>query len=216
MSLTIKSARAYRGDPAAFGIPITAELAAGEMGDAMNYEQYVAENMMGDPGLFGLIGKGIKTVGRIAGAAARLTPVGRIAAPLIGAAGGLIAGTGAKKLTQRALPGSGLKSGQIPRLPAGPPRAAAPQVPAARDGRRPFPRPKGKGPPGPGYRLNKSGYYRRNPAGQTVYIKPQSVWVKSRRRNPLNPRALDRAIGRVGSAKRAAKKLGRITIRKKC
>ncbi|GAG96208.1 unnamed protein product, partial [marine sediment metagenome] len=38
--------------------------------------------------------------------------------------------------------------------------------------------------------------------------------VKNRRRNPLNPRALDRSLSRITSAKRASKKLSRVTIRK--
>jgi len=74
-------------------------------------------------------------------------------------------------------------------------------------------------PPGPGYRPNKSGYWRRDPrdlSGQTaIWIPPRSIWVRSRRRNPLNPRAADRAISRLTSAKRAVKKLGRVTIREK-
>jgi hypothetical protein len=76
-------------------------------------------------------------------------------------------------------------------------------------------------PPGPGYRPNRSGYWRRDPrdaSGNTaIWIPPRSIWVKSRRRNPLNPRAADRAISRLTSAKRAATKLNQITIRKpKC
>lgn len=68
------------------------------------------------------------------------------------------------------------------------------------------------GPPPAGYRYNKTSYFLRDgtfvPAGTKI--------VKIRRRNPLNPRALDRAMGRLTSAKRAAKKIGRISIRKKC
>jgi len=51
----------------------------------------------------------------------------------------------------------------------------------------------------PGMRPNKSGYFRRSPAGGVVFIDKGTVCVKSRRRNPLNPRALDRAVGRVAS-----------------
>lgn len=55
----------------------------------------------------------------------------------------------------------------------------------------------------PGMRPNKSDYWRRSPAGGVVFIEKGTVCVKSRRRNPLNPRALDRAVGRVASFARA-------------
>lgn len=64
----------------------------------------------------------------------------------------------------------------------------------------------------PGYRPNKSSYF----LTDGTFVPKDSRCVKIRRRNPLNPRALDRAMGRLTSAKRAAKKLGRVTIRKKC
>jgi hypothetical protein len=41
-----------------------------------------------------------------------------------------------------------------------------------------------------GFHLNKSGYYTKG----GTYVAPRSKWVKNRRRNPLNPRALSRAI----------------------
>ena len=64
---------------------------------------------------------------------------------------------------------------------------------------------------GAGFRPNKSGYYA---GGQ--FVAPGTVCVKSRRMNPLNPRALSRAMRRIESAKRASSVLSRITIRKKC
>ena len=68
----------------------------------------------------------------------------------------------------------------------------------------------------PGQRPNKSAYFRMSPGGTLIFQPPGSTCVKSRRRNPLNPRAFDRALSRVGSAKRFGEKLGRVTIRKKC
>jgi len=65
---------------------------------------------------------------------------------------------------------------------------------------------------GAGYRANKSGYYVQG--GQ--YVEPGTVCVKRRRMNPLNPRALSKAMRRIESAKRATSVLNRITIRKKC
>lgn len=64
----------------------------------------------------------------------------------------------------------------------------------------------------PGFRPNKSDYFLRD----GTFVAKGTRCVKIRRRNSLNPRALDRAISRVSGAKRAAKKLGRISIRKKC
>lgn len=65
-----------------------------------------------------------------------------------------------------------------------------------------------------GYHWNKSGYFVKGPP--SGYVPEGTKLVKNRRRNPLNPRALDRAMGRITSAKRASSKLGRITIRKTC
>jgi hypothetical protein len=60
-----------------------------------------------------------------------------------------------------------------------------------------------------GYHLNKTGYYTKG----GTYVAPQSKWVKNRRRNPLNPRALSRSISRISSAKNAARFLSRVTVR---
>lgn len=66
-----------------------------------------------------------------------------------------------------------------------------------------------------GHHWNKSGYYRNTPDGP-AYIFPGMISVRNRRRNPANSRATRRAIGRIDGAKRMAKDLSRITIRKKC
>jgi len=63
-----------------------------------------------------------------------------------------------------------------------------------------------------GHHPNKSDYFLKN----GTFIQKGSRCVKNRRRNPLNARAADRAISRIESAKRATKRLGRITIRKTC
>jgi hypothetical protein len=64
-------------------------------------------------------------------------------------------------------------------------------------------------PGGRGYHLNKAAYYTKG--GKLVAA--GTKWVKNRRRNPLNPRALSRSISRITSAKNAAKFLGRVTVR---
>lgn len=68
----------------------------------------------------------------------------------------------------------------------------------------------GRPSPRRGHHFNKTGYM--TMAG---YVFPGQKQVRNRRRNPMNPKALDRAIGRVSSAKKLSEKLSRVTIRKK-
>jgi len=63
-----------------------------------------------------------------------------------------------------------------------------------------------------GYHWNKSGYFLQS--GE--YVPAGSKMVKNRRRNPANPRATSNAITRIKGAKRYAKSLSSISIRKKC
>jgi hypothetical protein len=67
--------------------------------------------------------------------------------------------------------------------------------------------------------LNKSGYFvfRRPVAGYgPTYVPAGSRCVANRRMNPLNPRALSKAMTRLTSAKRASKMIGRISVRGSC
>lgn len=66
------------------------------------------------------------------------------------------------------------------------------------------------GPPGPGYHLNKSDYFLRD----GTFVPKGTRWVKNRRRNAMNVRALSRAISRVEGAKAWQGKLQGITTRK--
>jgi len=66
-----------------------------------------------------------------------------------------------------------------------------------------------------GFHRNKSGYYRRTPAGGVVFIQPESVCVRNRRIDPGNTRATKRAISRIRSAKRLKDALGGVTVHKK-
>lgn len=188
---------------------------AGKVGAVTGMSAY---EVMGDPGLFGSIFGGIKKV--IGGG---LGLVGSIMPGPIGGiakfAGGLIAGRPAVTTA----PAPGYFPAPLPSRPPmpgvgtlGPSSFGVGGVPSAPQNGRAFPQAVDGGPPAPGYHLNKSGYYRRSPAGSIVYVPPRSVWVRNRRRNPLNPRALDRALGRVGSAKNASKRLAGVTIRKTC
>jgi len=63
-----------------------------------------------------------------------------------------------------------------------------------------------------GYHWNKSGYFLKS--GE--YVPAGTKMVKNRRRNPANPRATSNAIMRIKGAKRYAKSLSAISIRKKC
>lgn len=55
----------------------------------------------------------------------------------------------------------------------------------------------------PGHHMNKQTYFTRNGA-----VPAGTKCVKNRRRNPLNPRALSRAMSRVASAQKAVRCLG--------
>jgi len=61
-----------------------------------------------------------------------------------------------------------------------------------------------------GFHLNKSSYFLKN----GTFIEKGTVFVKNRRRNPLNPRALRNAIGRVDAGKIWQGKLAEISTGK--
>lgn len=60
-----------------------------------------------------------------------------------------------------------------------------------------------------GHHLNKTAYTLKN----GTRVEKGTRCVSNRRRNPLNPRALNRAVSRVAAAKRYAKLLDRIEIK---
>jgi len=160
--------------------------------------------MYGDPGLFGFLGKVVKTglgvvsklgipiASGIAGTVAGFIPGGPglpgPVSPTVSRFGGIPA---ISLQTQAQVPARGFRGAVQRALPGG-----ATGMEMCTTGTRP----------------NKSGYYVQG--GQ--YVEPGSVCVRSRRMNPLNPRALSRAMRRIESAKRATSVLSRITIRKKC
>lgn len=136
----------------------------------------------GDPGLFGFLG-------RVARKAVSFIPgVGPIASEVMG-----LAGIGREKA--RALPIQALAPTGIPI------RAPAPGVRAFIE----------RGLPGgetgmetvsvacpSGYHANKADYYLKDGS----YVAKGTRCVKNRRRNPMNPRAMSRAISRIDSGKR--------------
>ncbi|MEN8176310.1 MAG: hypothetical protein ABFS23_11135 [Pseudomonadota bacterium] len=176
----------------------------------------------GDPGLFGFLGKAVKTIG---GAVLGSTPIGGAVGTVAGFLGGratvpttrpfvgpvrtqgisggptglpsspffappqeVVPKPGVRGFIERTLPGG--KTGFVVNGAAG--AAGAPSVAC-----------------GPGFHPNKSDYFLKD----GTFVEKGSRCVKNRRRNPLNPRAASRAIGRLESAKKATKRLNRITIR---
>ena len=181
---------------------------------------------MGDPGLFGSIWKGIKGVAKAAvGVAGSILP-GPIGGVVRGV-GGMVFG-GRPQITPRAqLPAPAMPGVGTPRWKMQiPPFTPYPLVSYEEGGVQPGVAPGAPaGLPPRGYRANKSGYFvHAGPAGtaeymQGVWVPPRSQFVRSRRRNPLNPRALDRAASRITSfanadsrsrkkVKAAARKIG--------
>ena len=173
---------------------------------------------MGDPGFFGTLWGGIKGAvgGLVTGG-----PLGMVG----GAIGGALGERGSVLTATPRLPAPMTLPGQIsaptffPTPPQQNGRIKSPGVVGA--GQRAWPGGEtgyeegaeayraGKA-SSMGYHWNKSGYFLKS--GQ--WIAKGTKEVRNRRRNPLNPRALDRSISRITSAKRASKKLSRITVRK--
>jgi len=185
-----------------FGAPAGTTTYGGSGGWATGTPMYG----QGDPGLFSFLGKaargitgavsrlGIPIVSGVAGVASSLLSGGQPAAPVgpgfrgFGPAGIPLS---TSRMQQQQIPAPGIAGAVQRAIPGG-----ATGMQGCGNGTRP----------------NKSGYYVQG--GQ--YVAPGTVCVKRRRMNPLNPRALSKAMRRIESAKRAASVLNRITIRKKC
>lgn len=159
---------------------------------------------VGDPGLFGSILSGITgivskvpgPIGWAAGAVSRLTASRRSQAPM--------------QRPPSPLPLSLQRFG--PPMPQEPASGVVAQlqrwVPGGESGMVDAPP---IGAPS-GYHVNKTAYFLKD----GTFIPEGSRWVKNRHRNPLNPRAASKAIGRIESLKRATARFSRITIRKPC
>jgi len=191
-----------------------------------------AAKAQGDPGLLGFLGKAARSLGGLAaktlipapfrlGAATAISGVRSVVSPSQG--GFTVPGrvqssvplAGARRLQGfgPARPGVGTAVTRVPGfkgalqrlLPGG---ATGFETVAAATG--------GGVLPPRGFHLNKTGYFLTSPAEFGTFVEPFSRFVRNRRRNPGNMRAADRAISRIESAKRMAKRLSRITVRKKC
>lgn len=158
------------------------------MGYGMSYGR-----MQGDPFLGGLI-KGAFKIGKgIVGAGLRGAGILPPAMPTM---------PSMPQVPQIAMPGTGL------------PRYQGPLVNAQRGARGPGTQvtPGIQSPmPGPGYRPNKSSYFLRD----GTFVPAGSKWVKARRRNPANARALRRALSRAESFGGIVKRVRKTTRRLK-
>lgn len=185
----------------------------------MSYAMKVARRgRYGDPGLFGVLGGVIKTVTGVAGSVLP-GPLGTVAKGISNVLPGKNIFAGAQPAN---VPFANLPAGPLT-FPGAPPTIAMPgaglaiPVPASAGGTVPM---TASGPKGcqVGYHPNKSGYW-----SNKNKLLPGASWtpagsacVKRRRMNPLNPRAISRAIRRLESAKRATSRLSRVSIRGGC
>lgn len=184
----------------------------------MSYAIRVArQSAMGDPGLFSFLGK---AAGAVLGVAGNVLPgplggIAKIGSQLLAPKPISVA-----KATTGMRPGGVMVSGvaqplfqpvgqapfstariapsPIPMLPVTPTSANSGRVTGALVGA-------GAGTPcTSGYHYNKTEYYTK----RYGVVSKGSVCVKNRRRNPLNPRALSRAMSRIKSAQKAVRCLG--------
>lgn len=154
----------------------------------------------GDPGFLGGLWGGIK------GAVGGLVSGGPIGA-ITGAVGGAIKGSGGGPKPAVAAPSFMPGSGPMAVVPSpGFGGAVARAIPGGKTGYQ-VAAPSTNGGPPRGYRLNKSGYFTKD----GVWHDPGTKYVKVRRRNSMNPRALSRAMARLEGAKGIQRKLSGFT-----
>ena len=184
------------------------------MGDARR--AMLPGGYMGDPGIFGSIFKGLKS---IAGFGTGI--VSKLGIPVVSGVAGMV---GSRFFGRAGIPGASTQPiYQIPgRIPPAPVAMPGGIVLGARGGG--FPPTIGPGLPmrtappelsmgtAGGYHLNKSSYFLMD----GTFIERGTKWVKNRRRNPGNMKALSRSLGRIKSAKKMATVLGTISIRSAC
>lgn len=186
----------------------------------MSYAIKVARaSYQGDPGLFGFIGKALGTVARVAGGILP-GPAGTIARAVGGALApastavmrpssqvlvssvrpGFVQTAGGIPAPQLTLPGGRQLSLQGTTIVSGPTSAAGQTGPVRGPllGGRPQTATCERG-----YHYNRTGYQTK----RYGWVEAGTVCVKNRKRNPLNPKALSRALARTASARKAIKAL---------
>ncbi len=203
MSLAIKSSKARAGN---IGRGIGGPAVASARANVNAFPGLQRAGFQGDPGLFGFLGKAAGFLGSaITGGAAGV--IGSIAgaitqqqAPPAGpgsvsfpTSGGFFPTVGLIQQT----PGTGMQ--KTPGVGAFFERL----VPGGETGFSPG------GGCAVGFHPNKSDYFLKD----GTFIQKGTLCVRNRRRNPLNPRAASRAIGRIEAAKKATSRLDRISIK---
>lgn len=193
--------------------------------------------LMGDPGIFGFVGKVAKKaigvgIDILPGPIGGIARAGRSALRGRGAPAGVGRRVGPLPTPRRSRPGVGIRIPAFRTPFGGTVRGTTGRAPSAdidlsfgggglgilpTDGAGGVTVGSG-GQPVPactvGFHPNKSGYYRRSAAG-VVFIQPMSVCVRNRRIDPGNTRATKRAISRIRSAKRLKDALQGVTVHKK-
>lgn len=157
----------------------------------MSYYRVGDYYLAGDPGLFSAIGAGIRGAVRAGVGFLSGGPVGAIAAVMPSVSGGRSTGSG---LMVPRIASPGPTVGSI--LPATLPMLIPPQgIPIG-------PQAGAAGVQPSGYHLNKTAYFLKSGA----YVAPGTKWVRNRRRNFANGRALNRAITRTAGFSRLVKR----------
>lgn len=183
---------------------------------------------MGDPGLFGFIGSALGAIGKTAVGVAGGFATGGLAGAILGGTRAATAALGGPKTIKQAKASNivsialqkpplaisqtrtGMFGGSTPAMPplqagsgfyAGPGGVAVGQYNMAPAGAAPAAGSAAIAACGlKGYHMNKTTY-----CTHAGWVAKGSKCVRNRRRNPLNPRALSRAMSRVASAQRAVK-----------
>jgi len=196
MSMAIKGAK-FQGDPGIFGT--LGRLAKGAVSTAVSTFVPGPVRTIGGAALSALRG-------RLGGPTAPVPGTFTIPRQGIGAR---LAGVGFPLPFRPAMPGTGSPVTRVPGIRGGLQRL----LPGGATGFEVAGAGGMAGIPPKGFHLNKTGYFLQT--GE--FVAPMSRFVRNRRRNPGNMRAADRALSRIESAKRMAKRLGRVTIRaRKC
>lgn len=169
-----------------------------------NFSSLGSGQFIGDPGLFGFIGKALKTAtGLIPG------PIGTISRSLFPTRPSTFAPISVAGPTRPTFATPTFFPQNVPQAANGGTPSGAPT--AGGGLARLFP----GGETGigtgcaSGFHPNKTSYFTKE-----GFVEKGSKCVKNRRRNPLNPRAASRAIGRLESATKATKRITKLTERK--
>ena len=215
MALSVKTAKArYRGDPGFFDIVGDVVRGVGSvLPGPIGLGAKALGGILPGRGRTKVTGTSISSARPVSATMTRMTPQGtRGPAPIVGPgpSGGKVSVWDRLKYTGQTL----VPGGQEPFAGTGtalqcngdgvPTQLMTIERPIAVPASMPRPR---------GYRLNKSSYITKD----GVWHEKGQWWVKARRTNPLNPKALAKATTRVERFNKAKKRTSHISVRaKKC